>query len=43
MTEKEELNLRREYAIKQGVSDKALALLDEMSLEYENKYMKGIL
>jgi hypothetical protein len=43
MTEKEELNLRRKYAIKQGVSDKALALLDEMSLEYENKYMKGIL
>ena len=38
LTEGEELNKRREFAIDQGASDQALQLLDKMSSDYEQSY-----
>jgi hypothetical protein len=42
LSEKDELELRRKFA-QQSASDEALAVLDKLSSEYENKYMKNML
>jgi hypothetical protein len=42
LTEKEELQVRREYAL-QSASAKAMAVLDKMSAEYEKQFMDTIL
>jgi hypothetical protein len=42
-TERDELQKRREYAALQGAGSKALNILDEMSVEYEKKYLQDIL
>ena len=38
MTEKEELDKRRQFAVEQGASDQALESLDKMSTDYEETY-----
>jgi len=38
LTEKGELNKRREFVINQGASEKSISMLDEMSGAYEGKY-----
>ena len=38
LTEREELNKRREYAINQGVKEKFINILDKMSNDYEEEY-----
>jgi len=43
LDEKNELNKRREYIIKKGVSNKYLKILDELSVNYEKKFLKGII
>ena len=43
LDEKKELNKRREYIIKKGVSNKYLKILDELSVNYEKKYLKKII
>ena len=40
-SERDELNKRRDFVIKQGVRKKYLDLLDKHSAEYEKKYLKG--
>ena len=42
-TEKCELEKRREFAVNQGASNNSLELLDEMSEQYEKKYLKEII
>jgi len=42
-TEKEELKKRREFAINQGASRQSLNLLDKMSSQYEDQFLKGII
>ena len=42
-TEKDELNKRREFAVNQGASKEALEVLDEMSAQYEDQYLKGMI
>ena len=42
LTEKEELQVRREYAL-QSASPEAMAVLDQMSAEYEAQFMNNIL
>jgi hypothetical protein len=42
LTEKEELQVRREYAL-QSASPEAIAVLDQMSAEYEAQFMNNIL
>ena len=42
-TEKDELNKRRNFVIKEGVKDYYLNLLDQHCIEYENKFFKDIL
>ena len=41
-TEREELNIRRDYCINQGAGEKAIKKLDEVSLEYEKKFCDDI-
>ena len=43
LTEKEELNKRREFIIQEGVSDEYLKILDELSINYEKKYLEEII
>ena len=43
LNEKEELIKRREYIIKEGVTEKYLNILDKLSSEYEKKYLNGII
>ena len=43
LTEREELIKRREYAINEGAGDAAIETLDEMSKNYEEKYLQGII
>ena len=38
LTEKEELNKRRQFAIHNNVGEKALEILDKISSQYESKY-----
>jgi len=38
--EQQEFSIRRDFAVKQGASPEALRLLDEISREYEQQYMK---
>jgi hypothetical protein len=40
--ERDELNKRREYAVIQGASDKAIDILDEISAKYEEEYLQGV-
>ena len=40
LNERQELDLRRDYAIKNNVSKKYLKILDQLSADYEKKYMK---
>ena len=40
--ERDELNKRREYAVTQGASDKAIDILDEISAKYEKEYLQGV-
>ena len=42
-TENDELNKRREFAVNQGASKEALEVLDEMSAQYEDQYLKGMI
>lgn len=42
-SERQELDKRREFAVKEGASPEALDLLDTMSLDYEKAYLEGIL
>ena len=39
----EELNVRRNFAIKNNVSNKCLKILDKLSAEYEKKYFKKLI
>ena len=41
-SEKDELNKRRDFVIKQKISKKYLNILDKLSEEYEKKYLKKI-
>ena len=42
-SENDELSKRREFAVKQGASKEALEVLDEMSAQYEDQYLKGMI
>jgi len=42
-SEKDELQKRRDFAVSEGASNKALEVLDKMSEEYEKQYLYGIL
>jgi len=42
-TEREELDLRRNFAVKKLASKSLLALLDKLSSEYEKKHLKGLI
>ena len=42
-SEKDELNKRRDFALKQKVSKKYLDILDEHSENYEKKYLSNII
>ncbi len=42
LTEKEELNVRRNYCLKQGASEQAMKKLDEILHHYEKKFCKNI-
>ena len=42
-SEKEELNLRRDFVIKEGVQKKYLDILDSLSEDYEKKYFNNII
>ena len=42
-SEKDELQKRRDFAVSEGASNKALEVLDKMSEEYEKQYLCGIL
>ena len=42
-SEKEELNLRRDFVIKEGVQKKYLDILDSLSEDYEKKYFDSIM
>ncbi len=43
LDERQELDIRKQYAIEQGAGDEAMEVLDKISAEYERKYMGGIL
>ena len=43
LNERQELNKRRDYMIKQGISKKYLKILDKLSEDYESFYLNGIL
>ena len=42
-TEREELDLRRKFAVKKLKSKSLLALLDKLSSDYEKKHLKGLI
>lgn len=42
-SEKQEMDKRRNFAISQGANKNALEMLDKMSEEYKEKYLKGII
>ena len=42
-TEKDELNKRREFAVNQDASKESLEVLDAMSAQYEDQYLKGMI
>ena len=43
LSENEEMQIRREYALKNKVSYSSLRLLDKLSNDYNNKYLKNII
>lgn len=43
LSEKEEINLRRDFCIKEGASNKAMDLIEKYSSKYEKKYLNKLI